>query len=128
MLEKLNPLLLKHQESTYSLFFKAVSQTLMELCSDSKYLGATPGITAVLHTWGQNLSFHPHIHCIVTGGGLTRDQKWRSFRQKFFLPVKVLSRKFRGKFLAFLRQAGLAYPDTVSQKDRVVYCKPPAKV
>lgn len=125
MPEELNPLLLRQQESTYSLFFKAVSQTLLELCSDSKYLGATPGITAVLHTWGQNLSFHPHIHCIVTGGGLTRDQKWRSSRQKFFLPVKVLSRKFRGKFLAFLRQAGLAYPDTVSQKDWVVYCKPP---
>ena len=118
MPEELNPLLLRLQESTYSLFFKAVLQTLLELCSDLKYLGATPGITAVLHTWGQNLFFHPHIHCMATGGSLTKDQNWRSSRQKFFLPVKILSRKFRGKFLAFLCQAGRAYPDTIQNASK----------
>ena len=123
--EELNPILLRYQETTYRLFFQAVSQTLLELCSDPKYLGATPGITAVLHTWGQNLSFHPHIHCIVTGGGLTSAQQWRSSRKNFFLPVKVLSRKFRGKFLAFLRQEDIAFPEIAYQKNWVVYCKPP---
>jgi hypothetical protein len=66
-------------------------------------LGAKPGITAVLHTWGSNLSFHPHLHCIVTGGGLRRDQ-WIRSRRRFFLPVKVLSRYFRHRFVAALRR------------------------
>lgn len=106
------------------LFFKAVSETLLELCADGKYLGAIPGITAVLHTWGQNLMFHLHIHCIVTSGGLTKDRKWRGSRKKFFLPVKVLSRKFRGKFLAFLKQAELPFDSALYQNEWVVYCKP----
>lgn len=122
---ELNALLLRNQQTAYSLFFKAVSQTLLELCADRKYLGATPGITAVLHTWGQNLAYHPHIHCIVTGGGLTSTGKWKSSRKKFFLPVKVLARKFRGKFLAFLKLAGFSFPQELYHKDWVVYCKPP---
>lgn len=125
--EKLNSVMLRNQQTAYGLFFKAVSETLLELCADSKYLGATPGITAVLHTWGQNLMFHPHIHCIVTGGGLTKERKWRASRKKFFLPVKVLSRKFRGKFLSFLEQAGLPFDSTLYQNEWVVYCKPPFK-
>jgi len=75
--DKLNTIMLRNQKVAYGLFFKAVSETLLELCDDKKHLGATPGITAVLHTWGQNLTFHPHIHCIVTGGGLTKDKAWR---------------------------------------------------
>lgn len=123
----LNSILLRNQQTTYTLFFKAVSQTILGLCSDRKYLGATPGITAVLHTWGQNLAYHPHIHCIVTGGGLTAVGKWKSSRKKFFLPVKVLARKFRGKFLAFLKLAGFSFPQKLYHKDWVVYCKPPFK-
>lgn len=125
--EKLNAVMLRNQELAYKLFFKAVSETLLELCTDKKYLGARPGITAVLHTWGQNLSFHPHIHCIVTGGGLTPEVKWQSSRKKFFLPVKVLSRKFRGKFLFFLKQAGLPFDSALYRDEWVVYCKPPFK-
>lgn len=125
--EELNGVMLCNQQTAYALFFKAVSETLLELCGDSKYLGATPGITAVLHTWGQTLMFHPHIHCIVTGGGLTKDQKWRVSRKKFFLPVQILSRKFRGKFLAFLKQAGLPFDSALHRSEWVVYCKPPFK-
>ena len=85
---------------SYSLFqillFKATSETLSELSSDKKYLGAKLGFTSILHTWGQNLMHHPHIHCIVPGGGLSSTGKWINSRKKFFIPVKVLSRKFRG--------------------------------
>jgi len=125
--EGLNPVMLRNQEIAYGLFFKAVSETLLELCADNKYLGSKPGITTVLHTWGQNLMYHPHIHCIVTGGGLTKDGKWRDSRKKFFLPVNVLSRKFRGKFLFFLKQAGLSFEMVLYRDEWVVYCKPPFK-
>jgi hypothetical protein len=125
--EELNAVMLRNQETAYSLFFKAVSETLLELCADTKYLGAKPGITAVLHTWGQNLMYHPHIHCIVTGGGLTDEGSWQASRKKFFLPVKVLSRKFRGKLLFFLKQASLPYDPALYKDEWVVYCKPPFK-
>ena len=139
----LNIVMLQNQETMYNLFFKAVSETLLELGYDQKYLGAKIGITAVLHTWGQNLLYHPHIHCIVPGGGLTKDGKWIYSRKKFFIPVKVLSRKFRGKFLALLRHAKLHFygsaedlnlPESFDtflavlyQKEWVTYCKPPFK-
>lgn len=123
----LNTVFLQNQDTAYALFFRAVSETLLELCADKKYLGATPGITAVLHTWGQNLMYHPHIHCIITGGGLTNDGKWQTSRKKFFLPVKVLSRKFRGKLLFLLKQAGLLFNTALYQDEWVVYCKPPFK-
>lgn len=124
--EELNPVMLRNQEIAYALFFKAVSETLLELCADPKYLGAKPGISTVLHTWGQNLMYHPHIHCIVTGGGL-RGGAWRTSRKKFFLPIKVLSRKFRGKLLFYLKQAGLRFDSSLYRKEWGVYCKPPFK-
>jgi hypothetical protein len=123
--EQLNSVMLRNQEIAYGLYFKAMSETLLELCADPKYLGAKPGITAVLHTWGQNLMYHPHIHCVVTGGGLDQNQRWHTSRKKFFLPVKVLSRKFRGKFLFYLKQAGLSFDSVLYQNEWVVYCKPP---
>jgi hypothetical protein len=127
--------------------FRCVAQTTRELASDPKYLGAAIGLTAVLHTWGQNLSFHPHIHCIVPAGGLNKLGKWVDSKKKFFLPVKALSGKFRGKFLYYLKQAyskgelkfygkqeyllkGLNFLNLLSplyQKEWVVYCKPPFK-
>lgn len=127
--QELNPLIYRNQKDCYNLLFRCVAQTLQELAGDKKYLGASIGHTAVLHTWGQNLCFHPHIHCVVPAGGLTALGKWQSARKKFFLPVRVLSRKFRGKFLALLK---LKMPDVDQsllnlcyQKEWVVYCKPP---
>jgi len=127
----LNEVILFNQEKLYNLLFRSVAETLQELSSDQKYLNATIGFTSVLHTWGQNLCYHPHIHCIVPSGGLTKDLKWRPSRKKFFLPVKVLSRKFRGKFLALLKELELDIAsdlmDSAYRKEWVVYCKPPFK-
>lgn len=96
---ELNPLIYASQALLYSLMHKCASETLLELSADHKYLGATPGIIQVLHTWGQELNFHPHIHCIITGAGLTKTKQLRKSRNKFYIPVKVLGKKFRGKFL-----------------------------
>ena len=86
------------------LFFRG--QVFSGLAADPRRLGAQIGFTAVLHTWGQNLLFHPHLHCVVTGGGLSPDgARWTSARQRYLLPVKVLGKLFRGKFLAGLQQA-----------------------
>jgi hypothetical protein len=138
---ELNGLFLANQKLMYSILFQAASKTLTKLALDPKYLGARIGVTMVLHSWGQNLSFHPHVHCIVPGGGLS--PSGRSFvrsRKKFFIPVKVLSKVFRGKFLALLKKAfyekkieyakldsfqGLL--DSLYEKDWVVYCKKPFK-
>lgn len=123
--DELNPIFYQNQRQLYRLLFKAASETLMELCADRKYLGAIPGITAVLHTWGQNLCYHPHLHCIVTGGGLAEGHRWVNSRKKFFLPVKVISRKFRGKLLHFLSKEHIAFSDSLHQREWVVYCKKP---
>ena len=101
---ELNPLLYCNQKLLYSLFHKCCSQTLLELCKDKKYLGATPGIIQVLHTWNQELSYHVHMHCILSGGGLTPDHKIRHSKETFFLPVHVLRDLFKGKYLAGLDQ------------------------
>ena len=142
----LNPLVLRNQEVFYNLLFTAVSETLRELSEDPKRLGAEIGFISILHTWGQNLMDHPHIHNIVTGGGLSRDgRKWKSSKKDFFLPVKVMSKLFRGKVIAYLKKLRLenklVYPGGVShlaspgafnalisdlyKKKWVVYCKPP---
>jgi hypothetical protein len=85
---------------------RAAAKTLLEVAANPKHLGAEVGVLAVLHTWGQNLTLHPHVHCIVTGGGLAPDAShWVAGRDDFFLPVRILSRVFRGKFLSGLRTA-----------------------
>jgi hypothetical protein len=102
--DTLNPLILHNARQLYGLLFEAASATLLTLGADPKRLGAQIGVTAILHTWGQNLLFHPHLHCVVTGGGLSRDgQRWIPGRSRYFLPVKVLGQLFRGKFLAALK-------------------------
>jgi hypothetical protein len=104
--EQLQPLTLKNRRLVYDLLFRAASETLLELAADPRRLGARIGLTAVLHTWGQNLLFHPHLHCVVTGGGLSSDgQRWVAGREDYFLPVRVLGQLFRGKFLAGLKAA-----------------------
>lgn len=98
----LNPLIYCNQKLLYSLFHRCCAQTLLELSADKKYLGASPGIIQVLHTWNQELLYHVHMHCIVSAGGLTKDHKLRLSSGKFFLPVRVLRDKFKGKFMACL--------------------------
>jgi hypothetical protein len=88
------------------MLFRAASETLLEVAKDTKRLGAEIGFLSVLHTWGQNLLHHPHVHYVIPGGGLSADHtQWIGSRKRFLLPVKVLSRVFRGKFLSFLRRA-----------------------
>jgi hypothetical protein len=102
----LGPLALQNQAVVYGLLFRAVAETLQEVAANPKHLGARLGFLTVLHTWGQNLMHHPHIHCVVPAGGLSMDGKtWVKSRQSFFLPVRVLSRVFRGKFIALLKRA-----------------------
>lgn len=144
--DKLNPLVLRNQEALYGILFKAGSETLTELAENPKHLGAEIGFTSILHTWGQNVLNHPHLHNIVTGGGLSRDgRKWKPCKNDFFVHVKVMSKLFRGKFLAYLKKLRvenkLVYPGDIShlvspgafnalitdlyKKKWVVYCKPP---
>lgn len=96
----------QNKQQVYNMLFRAVNDTLRTIAADPKHLGANIGFFAVLHTWGQNLLHHPHLHCVIPGGGLSSDEtRWISCRQDFFLPVRVLSRLFRRLFLTYLQQA-----------------------
>jgi len=142
----LAPLALQNKAVVYGLLFRAAAQTLLQIAADPKHLGANIGFLAVLHTWGQTLLAHPHLHCVVPGGGLSPDHRsWIPCGSKFFLPVKVLSVVFRGKFLGALERAfkkhkltlaGQLAPlrsptafaallRTAAQRNWVVYAKPP---
>ena len=102
----LDPIALAHPRAVYDLLLRSAAETVLAVAADQKLLGAQTGVLAVLHTWGQNLQFHPHVHCVVPGGGLSPDGTgWVASPRHFFLPVRVLSRVFRGKFLAGLRAA-----------------------
>jgi len=102
--QQLHPLIYQNQELLYGLMYKAVAQTLFELSRDTKYLGAQIGFFSLLHTWAQDLHYHPHIHTVVLAGGLTKQNLWRNSSKKFFIPVKVLAKKFRGKYLHYLKK------------------------
>jgi hypothetical protein len=102
----LSSLALQNKKLIYTLLFRAGAATLLEIAADPKHLGAEIGFFSILHTWGQNLVHHPHIHCVIPSGGLSPDNKtWISPKYRFFLPCGVLSRVFRGKFIAGLKQA-----------------------
>lgn len=104
---ELNSLVMGNIKILYKLLFDASSQTLLTFAKDKKYLGAVPGIISVLHTWGQQLSFHPHIHCIVSGGGIGVDNTWTVAKRnehRFLFPVKAMSIVYRAKFLQALQQ------------------------
>jgi hypothetical protein len=95
-----------NKKVVYDILFHATAETLLTIARDPQRLGVELGFFAVLHSWGQNLHFHPHLHCVVPGGGLSADQdRWISGRRRFLLPVKVLSRLFRRLFLEALEQA-----------------------
>jgi hypothetical protein len=142
----LGPIALQNPRKVYGILFKAAADTLRQIALDPQHLGAEIGFLAVLHTWGQNLEHHPHVHCVVPGGGLSPDgSRWVACPRGFFLPVKVLSAVFRGKFLALLGNAfdrgKLSFHGKLSaladvgafrhrlavsaQTDWVVYAKPP---
>jgi Putative transposase/Transposase zinc-binding domain len=104
--QSLAPLALQNQRVVYGILFKAASETLLQIGADPKHLGARIGFLAVLHTWGQNLHHHPHLHCVIPGGGISGDDsRWISCRRQFLFPVKVLSRLFRAKFASLLKRA-----------------------
>lgn len=104
MPQQLQTLICQNQKLLYTLMHKAVAKTISELSLDKKYLGAQIGFFSLLHTWGQDLHYHPHIHTVVLAGGLTKANQWRHTGNKFFLPIKVLSKKFRGIFLHYLKK------------------------
>ena len=143
---ELNRLVSMNRKVMYDLLFQSVSETIMKLANDPKHLGARIGAIGILHTWGQNLMDHPHIHCIVTGGGLSADGgRWVPCRKGFFISVRVMSALFRGKFLGLLKKCFLSddlafhgsichlkqpgdfelFRKQLYQKRWVVYCKPP---
>lgn len=103
---ELAPIALQNKKVVFNLLFRSSAETLLEVARDPRHLGAEIGFFSVLHTWNQRLQFHPHIHCILAAGGLSSDRtKWISSSRRFFLPIKVLSRVFRGKFVAGLKTA-----------------------
>lgn len=102
----LNPLVLQNKAELYGILFKAAKETLSEAALNPKNLGAKIGFMSILHTWGQNLLDHPHLHCVVTGGGLNKTKtKWINSRDNFFIHVKRLGKLFRGKYLYYLKMA-----------------------
>ena len=106
---KLGAIAYQNKAVVYDLLFKAAAETLAAIAADPRHLGARIGLTAVLHTWGSAMTHHPHVHCIVPGGGLSPDgQRWIACRPRFFLPVRVLSRLFRRRFLERLSHAHAA--------------------
>src|SRR5205823_13417668 len=104
--EPIAAIALQNKRALYDILFRAAAATLRSIAADPRRLGAEIGFVAVLHTWGQTLQHHPHLHCVVPGGGLAPDgRRWVSCRPRFFLPVRVLSSRFRNLFLAALAQA-----------------------
>src|ERR1700693_1895780 len=105
--QQIGYLALQNARTIYNILFRAAAQTLLETAADPRLLGASIGFLAVLHTWGQNLHLHPHLHCVVPGGGFSPDgSRWIACRKhSFFLPYKVLSRRFRKRFLVSLGKA-----------------------
>jgi Putative transposase/Transposase zinc-binding domain len=135
-----NALTLANKRVVYGVLFDAIAQTLLEVAANPKRLGAKIGFIGILHTWGQNLCLHPHVHCVVPGGGLSPDDsEWINCKPGFFLPVRVLSKVFRGKFIDLLKRAhgkgklvgmddDYAFErllDASVTHDWVVYAKPP---
>ena len=137
---------LQNKKTVYAILFRASAEALTAIAADPHHLGAELGFLSVLHTWGQNLDHHPHVHCLIAGGGLAADgSRWIACRPGFFLPVRVLSRLFRARFLYHLKRAGRegklafhgrllplrrasafrSYLSPLFQREWVVYAKPP---
>ena len=138
---ELNSLVLGHRKILYNLLFDASAQTLLSFAKDEKFMGAVPGIISILHTWGQQLSFHPHIHSIVSGGGIADDNNWKDAKKniyRFLFPLKAMSVVYKTKFLQALKELianktvtptadtdTSALFNTLYKKEWVVYAKAP---
>ena len=118
--ETLRRVFRSNQKRMYSLLMKTASESLMQLADDPKHLGGRVGILAVLHTWTSNLTYHPHVHMLVTGGGVADDEQWKSCKHHYLVPVKALSKLIRGKFAARLRKSD---PDLYRQVDPITWSK-----
>ena len=134
---ELNTLAKQYPREVYNALFRASWQTMQTFSADVKHLGAKTGMTAVLHTWGQNLSLHPHLHCIVPGGGIAKNGSWvfpkkykgkSSRKVKYLFPKRAMSKVYRAKFMACLR-GQITIPQSIAkvvfQKEWVVYAKQP---
>ena len=137
---ELNDLVLYNKKIMYNILFKATSESILELANDSKWLGAKVGITSILHTWGQTMELHPHIHSIVTGGGIKNNQ-WINSKENYLFKVQALSSLFKGKFLGMLKKEKLIFPEklkylneekefnkfleTLYKKQWITYIEPP---
>ena len=137
---ELNEIALYNKKIFYNILFKATSESILTLASDPKWLGAKVGITSILHTWGQTMEYHPHIHSIVTGGGL-QNNKWINSKDKYLFKIEVFSSLFKGKFLSMLKKENLKFPKHLEylkdyknfnnflrplyNKDWVTYIEPP---
>lgn len=136
--KELNQLCLYQPKLAYNLLFKTAWEVIGGFASNPKFLGAKPGMVAILHTWGQNLSLHPHLHCIVPGGGITKQGKWKQAKNKgkpgcrkarYLFPVKAMSKVFRARFVAGLRKElepqSAGFYESLFKNNWVVYCKRP---
>jgi hypothetical protein len=117
----------RHQKSLYGLVMQAAAEALLKLTADPQYVGGWVGVLAVLHTWGSTLTYHPHVHCLVTGGGVSPEgPQWLPAREGYLVPVQALSKLFRGLVLDRIRRQvpEITLPSSLRQKDWVVHCKP----
>jgi hypothetical protein len=125
--EQLRETLRANQRDGYAALMKAAAEAIIELARDRRFVGGTVGVLAVLHTWTQQLVFHPHVHCLITGGGISADHRdWHPARKRFLFPTKALAKLVRGKFRAALasKRPNLDVPDTALRKPWVVHCTP----
>jgi hypothetical protein len=121
---ELRAVLRAHQRAGYGVLMQASAEAILELARDPRYVGGTVAVLAVPHTWTQQLHFHPHVHCLVSGGGISKDGRtWHPARHKFLLPIKALAKLVRGKFRALLRQKcpDLVIPDAVWHKPWILH-------
>jgi hypothetical protein len=125
---QIRPLARSHQKTSYSVLFRSSAGAMRQLARDERFVGGRIGFIGVLHTWGRTLSYHPHVHYLVPGGGLDAHDHWRPSRKNFLLPVKALSIIFRAKFRDALRKAApdlfAAVPPEVWEQDWVVHSLP----
>lgn len=125
--QELRDLTRRHQRLLYGLVMRSAAQALLRLTADPQYVGGLVGVLAVLHTWGSTLIYHPHVHCLVTGGGVSPDgQQWLPAREGYLVPVRALSKLFRGLVLDRLRRQlpEIVLPSSLRRKEWVVHCKP----